>query len=123
MCKLVPQHQAFWFVIYGKIARTGVSERSENFAEALGRFYDVYAFRIGAPRKHRVAILFNDISDRKQAEERSQHAAALDAFRVSLADALRPLADPVEVQATASRVLGEYLGVNRVVYSEIRGTD
>jgi PAS domain S-box-containing protein len=47
----------------------------------------------------------------------------LDAFRLALTDALRPLTDPVAVQATASRVLGEYLGVNRVAYFEVRGAD
>jgi PAS domain S-box-containing protein len=64
-----------------------------------------------------------DLSDRKRAEEISRRAAEFDAFRVSLSDALRPLADPIEVQATASRVLGEYLSANRVAYFEVRGAD
>lgn len=55
-----------------------------------------------------------DISEQKRAEERQT-------FLIRLADTLRPLNDPVEVQAEASRVLGEYLGANRVVYFEIRG--
>jgi PAS domain S-box-containing protein len=42
------------------------------------------------------------------------------AFLLALDDALRPLADPVEIQATASRVLGEHLGVNRVAYFDVR---
>ncbi|MBW4443395.1 MAG: PAS domain-containing protein [Plectolyngbya sp. WJT66-NPBG17] len=64
-----------------------------------------------------------DISDRKQTEELLRHSADRDAFRVTLADALRPLADPVEIQATTSRMLGGYLGANRVAYFEIRGAD
>ena len=32
---------------------------------ALGRFYDVYAFRLGRPEQRHVAILFNDITERK----------------------------------------------------------
>ncbi|MBW4662171.1 MAG: PAS domain-containing protein [Drouetiella hepatica Uher 2000/2452] len=70
---------------------------------------------------HQILGISLDISDRKWAEEQLRRAAKLDAFRLSLADALRPLADPVEVQATASRVLGEYLGANRVAYFEVRG--
>jgi PAS domain S-box-containing protein len=35
----------------------------------LGRWYDVYAFRIGEPERRRVAILFNDITGRKRVEE------------------------------------------------------
>jgi serine phosphatase RsbU (regulator of sigma subunit) len=43
--------------------------RFQSPAEALGRFYDVYAFRVGAPEEHHVAVLFNDITDRKRTEE------------------------------------------------------
>jgi PAS domain S-box-containing protein len=36
----------------------------------MGRYYDVYAFRIGDPDARRVAILFADVSARRSAEER-----------------------------------------------------
>jgi len=39
-------------------------------------------------------------------------------FLLQLGDALRPLGNPVEVQEKASRLLGEYLGANRVGYAE-----
>ncbi|MBD2120928.1 ATP-binding protein [Trichocoleus sp. FACHB-262] len=123
MRELVPEHDAYWLEIYGKIALTGVAVRFENSAEALGRFFDIYAFRVGEPHERKVAVLFNDISERKRAEEVSRRAAEFDAFRVALTDTLRPLADPVEIQATASRVLGEYLGANRVAYFEVCGAD
>jgi signal transduction histidine kinase/CheY-like chemotaxis protein len=45
------------------------------------------------------------------------------AFQRSLIETLRPLSDPVVVQSEASRLLGEYLGANRVVYFEIRGEE
>ncbi|HVU15079.1 MAG TPA: GAF domain-containing protein [Phototrophicaceae bacterium] len=54
-----------------------------------------------------------------QAEE--ARAAELDAFRVTLADRLRPFSDPVAIQAEASRLIGEFLRVNRVAYVEIVG--
>ncbi|PSJ36634.1 PAS domain S-box protein [Allosphingosinicella deserti] len=59
-----------WFEIYGRVARTGVPERFEQSAETLGRWFDVYAFRVGDAAAGRVAILFNDISARRNAEER-----------------------------------------------------
>jgi PAS domain S-box-containing protein len=43
------------------------------------------------------------------------------AFLLRLNNALRPLSDPAEVQAEASRLLGEHLGVNRASYAEIQG--
>lgn len=66
--ELVPQHEAYWFEIYGRIALTGVPERFENAAQELGRYYDVYAFRMGEAQERKVAVLFNDIRERKQAE-------------------------------------------------------
>jgi PAS domain S-box-containing protein len=71
--ELVPDIEPFWFEIYGKIALTGEPMRVANQSESMGRWFDVYAFRVGEPQEHKVAVLFNDISDRKQAEaEREQ---------------------------------------------------
>ena len=68
MRDLAPEHEQHWFDIYGQIAKTGEPVRFEQTAEALGFFYDVYAFRIGEPQDNRVAILFNDITRRRQNE-------------------------------------------------------
>lgn len=70
MRELEPRHEEHWFKTYGRIAVTGEPERFTHQAEHLaGRWYDVYAFRVGRPAERRVAILFNDITDRKEAEE------------------------------------------------------
>jgi len=69
MREIAPAHEEHWFQIYGQIALTGESRRFESRALALGRFYDVYAFRLGRPERRHVAILFNDITKRKGAEE------------------------------------------------------
>jgi PAS domain S-box-containing protein len=69
MRTLRPGHEQHWFDIYGRVAATGESARFEDAAESLDRrWYDVHAFRIGAPGEHLVAILFSDISDRRKAE-------------------------------------------------------
>ncbi len=41
------------------------------------------------------------------------------AFLLSLSDALRPLSDPIAIQAEAARLLGEHLRVGRAYYVEI----
>src|SRR3954464_12346424 len=66
MRELVPQHEQHWFDTYGRVALTGEPVRFQNRAEQLQRWYDVYAFRFGEPERRLVAILFNDISARKQ---------------------------------------------------------
>jgi PAS domain S-box-containing protein len=67
-----------------------------------------------------VAGTTRDITDRRQADEQLRADEARQTFLVTLTDTIRPLSDPVVVQAEASRVLGERLGANRVVYFEVR---
>jgi PAS domain S-box-containing protein len=68
MRDLAPAHEEHWFEIYGQIALTGEPQRFERKADVLGRWYDVFAFRIGEPADRRVGILFQDIGERKRAE-------------------------------------------------------
>ena len=69
-CANLPQSaEDHWFEIYGKVAVTGQPARFVNHAEQLHRWYDVYAFRFGQPENRQVAILFNDITERKQVED------------------------------------------------------
>ncbi len=75
MREIAPQHEEHWFQIYGQIALTGQPMRFENRAEQLHRYYDVYAFRVGEPSDRHVGILFNDISERKRAEEEQRKAS------------------------------------------------
>lgn len=68
--EVVPGLERHWFDIYGRVALTGETVRFENHAEPFGRWYDVHAFQTGAPDEHRVAILFNDITERRNAADR-----------------------------------------------------
>ena len=61
---------------------TGRPARFQNRAEQLGRWYDVYAFRFGAPEKRHVAVLFNDITGRKQADERLRQMQKMESIGV-----------------------------------------
>lgn len=70
MRDLAPDHEPYWFEIYGKVALTGEPVRFEHEAKALDRrWYDVRAFRIGPRAARQVAILFNDITLRRNAEQ------------------------------------------------------
>jgi signal transduction histidine kinase/CheY-like chemotaxis protein len=51
---------------------TGEPVHFENEAKALGRHYDVRAYRVGGPESKKVGILFNDVTDRKRAEAQVQ---------------------------------------------------
>ncbi|MGQ9427430.1 GAF domain-containing protein [Gilvimarinus sp. F26214L] len=104
----------------GEVARTGREMRFENHVPALeGRWFDVRAFPIDAPELNRVAILFTDITDRKLEEQRRRDMAAAASFRLEMAQRLRPLADPEQIQLEAVRVLGRHLQANRVFYLKL----
>lgn len=72
MRELAPNYKPLWLDVCARITRNGTPERFEDRAEALGRDFDVYAFRTGSPDERQVAILFNDITERKRQEERQQ---------------------------------------------------
>lgn len=69
-------HESKWFEVYGRVALTGEATRFQANAEALGRYFDLYAFRVGMPELRRVAILFTDITEKKRAAEHLERAVA-----------------------------------------------
>jgi len=99
--EMLPAHEDYWFQIYGKVARGGPPVRFQHEASQLGRWFDVYASSFGDPADHEVAIIFNDITFRMQAEEKMRADAETlaaadrrkDEFLAMLAHELRnPLA-------------------------------
>ena len=70
--ELVPDLEQKWFDIYGHVARTGAPTRFVEHSKPMGRWFDVYAFRLGQPHQALVAVLFNDITARRIAEERQK---------------------------------------------------
>jgi PAS domain-containing protein len=63
----VPALEEHRYEAYGRVARTGEATRFEQGSAALGRWFDVHAFRVG---EGRVGILFSDASARRDAEAR-----------------------------------------------------
>ncbi len=69
MRELSPDHEQVWFDVYGRVARTGEPIRFTQQAKSLkGRTYDLYAFRVDEPHQNRVAVLFEDITERRRIE-------------------------------------------------------
>jgi PAS domain S-box-containing protein len=67
--ELVPNLEPHWFEIYGRVATTGESVRFSDESQAMdGRWFEVYASRVGNETSRRVAIVFNNITERKKAE-------------------------------------------------------
>lgn len=85
MRELVPDLEEYWFEIFGKVAKTGESARFIHEAKALGRWFHTYAYRVGVPEHHQVALIINDISTHKREQEelKRKEAELRDAQRVA----------------------------------------
>ena len=121
--ELLPDLDAFWFDTYGKVAQTGQTVRLEHYVPQVSRWFDVHAFRVGVPEGRQVAVLFNDISQRKQREANLRASEERQAFLLQLSDALHPLIAPVAIQETVTQLARRHFGADRCFYVEIEGDD
>jgi PAS domain S-box-containing protein len=64
--EIMPNIEDSWIQYYGKVAKTGISEEFEDYNAATNKYYQVYAY---CPSYGKFAAIFNDITERKQAEE------------------------------------------------------
>jgi PAS domain S-box-containing protein len=71
----------------------------------------------------RIAARLWPTVERVLAEEALRQSEERLDFLLKLSDTLRPLNDPIAIQDAAVQMLGKHLKVNRVIYSEIEGTD
>ena len=69
MREIEPDHEQHWFEAYGEVARTGEPTHFEAEAHPLiDGWYEVYAFSFGEADDDRVAVLFDDVTERKERE-------------------------------------------------------
>lgn len=111
-------YETYWREIFGRVAKTGVAERLERYAEPDGIWYDFFVFKPLEAAVTGLAVVFRDVTERKRAEEAMRASGDRQAYLLKLSDALRPRVDPVEMQKEAMRVLGEQLGLSRAQYYE-----
>ncbi|MGI4849465.1 MAG: hybrid sensor histidine kinase/response regulator [Janthinobacterium lividum] len=113
--ELIPALSYFWIETYGRVAQTGEAVRFESEASAMGRWFDVYATRIGAQGSSKVALLFTDITGRKASEEKlrklADDLAETDTrkteFLATLAHELRNPLAPIRSGLSVMRMKGD----------------
>ena len=69
--EVMPSIEPYWIQRYGQVALTGEPKRFEAFTKEIGRHYSIYAY---SPGTKMFATLFNDVTDRVQAEEELRKA-------------------------------------------------
>ncbi len=118
---LLPNFEQYWLDLYARVAETGRPESYENYVKDLDRWSRVHASRVGGAGSRTVLAAFENITERKRAEVALEAGARRQAFLLELADGLRSVANPIVIQETASRLVGNHLDVDRVGYAEIEG--
>jgi PAS domain S-box-containing protein len=66
LSEVLPGDDPIWPQIYGDVALTGKSVRFENYSPVLKKHFEVFAY---SPAPGRFAVLFIDITERKQMEQ------------------------------------------------------
>jgi PAS domain S-box-containing protein len=97
--------EEYWFELFAEVVRSQRPARVEHAHQGLQKWFDVYAYPIGAPSERRFAVLFSDITHRKEAErEREQHAAA---FRAALEKAVAARTSELQQAEARLRAISE----------------
>ena len=74
--QLAPDLEEYWFEKYAQVAATNTPVRFMDWADALKRWYEVYAFPVGELGSRTVAVIFSDVSERVRAEHTLQESEA-----------------------------------------------
>ena len=87
--ELIPDFNPGLIATYGRVALTGEPIRFEHDVPELNRWFDIYAFRIKTHENNKIAILFNNITERKLAQlALTENQERLEAFIMSSSDAI-----------------------------------
>jgi PAS domain S-box-containing protein len=84
--ELIPDLEAEWFEIYGRVVQTGEPVRFENQSLVMNRWFDVNAFATGELGSNQFAVLFTNITDRKLVEQERERFLSVGADLQVIAD-------------------------------------
>jgi PAS domain S-box-containing protein len=117
--ELVPNLENFWIQTYARVVLTGEPARFENRSAAMNRWFNVSAFRFDEAQNNKFAVLFTNITARKQAEaelkERNDHIQILYEITRDLLSTNQPLALVEALFAKLKPLIGLDIYFNYIV--------
>jgi PAS domain S-box-containing protein len=94
LLEVLPNTEFHWIETYGRVVLTGEPHRFERFHAGLGMYLDVVAFR---PREGRCAVIFQDVTKRKEHEEQIERLNRLYAVLSQVNQAIVRAGSPDEL--------------------------
>ena len=108
--EMVPDEADAWVARYGEVLRTGVPIRFEQELVATGRHLALSSFRIEPPELKQVAVLFQDVTDRKRTDAKLRHLNETLEARIAEALAERERTEEELRQAQKMEAVGQLTG-------------
>lgn len=112
--EFMPEVETHWLDLFHRVSTAGVAERSEMYNAPTSRWYNV---QVSPVRGHdRIAMVFDDVTTRKQAETQLRESEERQTFLLRLSDAIRPYSDPTDIQGETTRLLRQHLNAGWCYY-------
>ncbi len=117
--EISPAFEEHWYEVFGHAARDGSPARMELYAGPLEKWISFYVFKVGVPEQRRIAMIFQDVTERKEAQEQLRRAkeaaeAANRAKTKFLAAASHDLRQPIQAASLYAHVLQGSVGADPV---------
>jgi PAS domain S-box-containing protein len=118
MMDVIPDINAVTMKAFNSVIRTGRPARLAVYEKAFQCWFGVSAFPMKCSEHKRIAVTFNNITERKQAEEALLKSKKRQEFLLRLSE-LRTLTDSLKIHDVATRAALEYFQADRCYYCEI----
>ncbi|QJD77359.1 PAS domain S-box protein [Spirosoma rhododendri] len=103
--------EQFWIDTFDRVARSGIPEQVEDYNQATNRWYNVHISRVGG-QDRQVAVLFEDMTERKQRETGRE-------LLMNIAQDLGQLTDEAQIIRSVGTRLAAHLGITCYHYVDI----
>ena len=110
--EILPQTELVWLKTYEEVAQTGEPVRFEIYTEYNASWYQVYASRTGGADSRQVAVVFDDITERKRRERNL-------AFLADIEHQFASLATSEEIAKIAGASIGEHFDLSHCLLVDI----